>query len=252
MKSMDCGEVVDLLAAYCDDELTAEDRQAITAHLHVCPACSAALAGLENLRSQIKSAGNHPLPSGFAEQIATSLQAVPVETPSNPWRRYAAIAASHILAVALGGLLAAVLLVRSDSTARLTSDVVAAHVRSMLTEQPVQVASADTHTVRPWFAGRIAYSPPVKDLGAQGFPLIGGRVDYIAEKTVAAFVYGRRKHRITLFVVPADQLTTAASFQAARAGYNVAAWRDATFAYIATSDLNVAELDEFAGHVRGG
>jgi anti-sigma factor RsiW len=251
MKSVDCGEVVDLLAAYSDDELTAEDRQAINTHLHECPACTRALADLESLRSQIKAAGNYPMPSGFAERIASTLQSAPMEAPSSPWLRYARIAASHILALALGGLLAATLLGRIDANIRLTDDVVAAHVRSMLNEQPVQVASADTHTVRPWFAGRIAYSPPVKDLGAQGFPLIGGRVDYIAEKTVAALVYGRRKHRITLFVVPADQVAAMANFQA-RNGYNIVTWRDAAFAYIAASDLNSAELDEFAAHIRGG
>jgi anti-sigma factor RsiW len=252
MRSLDCAEVADLLAAYSDDELTADDRQAITTHLHECRTCTAALADLESLRSQIKAAGTHPMPAGLAERISATLRSAPAEAPSSPWRRFAQIAASHLLALALGGMLAAALLGRSDDTARLTNDVVAAHVRSMLSEQPVQVASSDTHTVRPWFAGRIAYAPQVKDLGGQGFPLIGGRVDYVADKTVAAIVYGRRKHRITLVVMPAGQVAAAASFQAARHGYNIVAWHDATFAYIATSDLNAAELDEFAAHIRGG
>jgi anti-sigma factor RsiW len=252
MRSMDCAEVVDLLAAYSDDELTAEDRQAISTHLHHCPACTRALADLESLRSQIKAAGNHPMPAGFADRIASALQSAPAEAPLNPWRRYAAIAASHLLALAVGGMLAAAVLGRAETNTRLTNDVVAAHVRSMLSEQPVQVASSDTHTVRPWFAGRIAYSPQVKDLGPQGFPLIGGRVDYIADRTVAALVYGRRKHRITLFVFPVDQISAASSFQAARNGYNIVAWRDAAFAYIAASDLNAAELEELAAQLRGG
>jgi anti-sigma factor RsiW len=138
-----------------------------------------------------------------------------------------------------------VVMARIDSGERVVNDVVSAHVRSLVNGQPTQIASADPHVIRPWFGGKVTYAPQVKDLAAEGFPLQGARVDYVPPQTVAAIVYSRRLHRITLFALP-NERGAPAGVETSRQGYNVAAWRDANFSYYAVSDLNRAELEAFA------
>ena len=116
-------------------------------------------------------------------------------------------------------------------------------MRALLSGHVADVASTDRHTVKPWFNGRINFSPPVNDLVQQGFPLVGGRVDYIDGRTVATLVYGRRKHVIDLFVWPSSQAAVSGT-QSAN-GYNVVLWSAAGMSYAAASDLNAAELKQF-------
>ena len=125
-------------------------------------------------------------------------------------------------------------------------EIASAHVRSLLGEQLVQIATSDSHTVRPWFAGKVPFSPAVIDLADRGFPLLGGRVDFVLDQPAAALVYERRKHRINVFVVPQDRLPVSVPFHTVYNGYNVLAWRDRGFAYFSVSELNPAELQEFA------
>jgi anti-sigma factor RsiW len=112
------------------------------------------------------------------------------------------------------------------------------------------VASSDQHTVKPWFNGRIDLSPPVTDLAAQGYPLVGGRLDYLNRRPVAALVYKRHQHVINLFVMPAEGGVVPANAAASLNGYNLRHWREGALRFWAVSDLNAAELEEFERLVR--
>ncbi|TAK87669.1 MAG: anti-sigma factor [Betaproteobacteria bacterium] len=134
-------------------------------------------------------------------------------------------------------------LARSDAGERL---LVSAHLRSMMSPHAVDVASSDSHAVKPWFSGRLRYAPPVEDFAAQGFTLVGGRLEVFEEEAVAALVYRRKEHLINLYVLPTKQAGRLAPHGDARHnGFNIAARRDGEFTYIAVSDLNTTELNEF-------
>jgi anti-sigma factor RsiW len=119
---------------------------------------------------------------------------------------------------------------------------VSSHVRALLSGHATDVISTDSHTVKPWFNGRIDFSPPVIDLAGQGFPLIGGRVDYVGHRSVAALVYGRRKHIIDLYVWPSQSNI---SGDKSLNGYNVVRWNKDGMFFLAVSDLNNLELQQF-------
>jgi len=130
----------------------------------------------------------------------------------------------------------------NGEAARLEQDVLAAHVRSLLQDSPIQVASSDAHTVKPWFAGRIDFSPEVRDLAADGFPLLGGRLDYVGGRRVGAVVYKRRLHTISVFMWPRVTAGEAAPHLVTRNGYNLLAWSHGGVDYWAVSDLSGGDL----------
>jgi anti-sigma factor RsiW len=133
---------------------------------------------------------------------------------------------------------------RRPTGADLASNVLADHIRSLLGSGPVEVASSDQHTVKPWFAGKLDFSPEVKDLQAQGFPLAGGRVDYLDGHRVAALVYHRRLHVITLFIWPVGSAAVSAS-SVSQNGYHLLHWTDSSMNYWAVSDVSIGELENF-------
>ena len=242
---MDCNELADLIDAYVDGELTAPQHAAVAQHLGECPACARAIATREVLRSRIREAGGHSLPSGLAERVSLALTDVDTRTGSlQPLRRHPWwLLGTHAAAAAIGAL--ALFFWFSDVGGKsVRSDVLSAHLRSLAAEQLGPVASSETHAVRPWFAGKIDFSPPVADLSAAGFPLIGGHIDYIGGRPAAALAYGRRLHRISLFILPVTA-TPSVSPETSQLGYQIVSWQDGTFAYWAVSDLNRAELTDF-------
>lgn len=263
MIRMDCAEVRDLLAPYADGELPEGERGAIGLHLASCPECAAALGEIEVLSATLRRAGTFALPDGLEERLRLAAKREGEARPAPLWPRYAALAASHLAVAALAAALAIGWHSGEALRTQAVGEVVSAHVRSTLAESPVQVASADTHTVRPWFTGKLAFAPPVRDLSDAGFPLAGGRLDHVLGSPAAALVYGRRKHRLNLFILPKDE-TGGADLSAGRAGFgpaggvnqltrngfNIAAWSDPAFTYVAISDLNGAELAEFAALFR--
>jgi anti-sigma factor RsiW len=139
---------------------------------------------------------------------------------------------------------------RAARTDAIVSQVVANHVRSLLAAQLVDVVSSDQHTVKPWFDGKIDFAPEVRELSANGFPLVGGRLDYLEGKTVVALVYQRNKHPINLFITPEPTSRSRSPTVITRRGYNVFSWINSGMKYWAVSDLNATELREFAELVR--
>jgi anti-sigma factor RsiW len=134
---------------------------------------------------------------------------------------------------------------RPSSEQQLAQEIVSSHVRSLMASHVMDVVSTDQHTVKPWFNGKLDFSPPVKDLAARDFPLVGGRLDYLGGRSVAAVVFERHKHIINLFVWPAKKEDSKATSVAPGQGYNLIHWSAAGMVFWAVSDLNEKELMEF-------
>ena len=239
------------LLAYFDGELDAVSSSAFETHLESCSECRSALDSEEALRASIAKANLYETaPASLHRAIAAKLPAAPSARPSvaqptgsSSWR-WLALAASFLLVATLGWQL-----FQHFAGPQRNSAVVAAaldaHLRSLQAGHLADVPSTDQHTVKPWFDGKLDFAPPVHDFSNDGFALLGGRLDVLDGKTVAALVYGRRKHIINVFVWPAD-----ASARATRTGesqgYHWVAWRNGGFDFLAVSDVNAADLQQLS------
>jgi anti-sigma factor RsiW len=235
--------------AYCDGELDPasaiefERRLALDEHL------KARYLRLLALRRGVRSLPPFDVPSGLQDRIKAALdaerpsQAVsasPMVRPRQRSRSFQALAAAAVF----GAVISSSVLLTLDRYNRreeVASQVVAGHIRSLLASQPFDIASSDRHTVKPWFTSRLPESPQVPDLAAQGFVLLGGRVDVIGKNPVATIVYKHAAHTVSLTTLRPGQTVS----DQAISGYNVRSWSDADFTYIAVSDLPSADLATF-------
>jgi anti-sigma factor RsiW len=151
--------------------------------------------------------------------------------------------------VLVGGSLAW-LLSRRPAEELVAREVVSSHVRSLMANHLVDVASSNQHTVKPWFNGQVNFSPAVKNLDGKGFSLVGGRLDYVNDRTVAALVYKRREHVINVFIWPSTTAGDSAPQSTQRQTFRLIHWKDAGLTYWVVSDLNEAELQEFVELIR--
>jgi anti-sigma factor RsiW len=238
----------ELIEAYMDEELDPGLSASVEEHLSGCPSCSEVHTRFREQKTNIRSAAPYyTAPTGLERSVRDALrQAMANETKAaaspGPWR-WLAIAASILLAISLSWNL------RPSQRRTAEKDLVAQnilddHIRSLIGTHLLDVPSTDQHTVKPWFNGKIDFSPEVKDFASQGFPLVGGRLDYVMDRDVAALIYRRRQHVVNVFTWPADSTLTSQS-QFSRNGYNVIHWTHGSMTFWAVSDIALTELTQF-------
>ena len=241
---MNCTEVDRVIDAYADDELGSDEAAGARAHLDVCPACRQRVAARAPLGRLIRRVPYYAAPDRLRVAVATSRRPTRVSPQLLAW------AATVALVVSLGSG-AVIRTVRARQAAAATTavaqDVVASHVRALMGAHLFDVRSTDQHTVKPWFLGKLDFSPPVDDLVPLDFPLVGGRLDYLAGRPVAALVYQHRQHTINVFVWPAADTGEAPADTRALRGFQVRHWTRDGMTFWAASDLNDMELDQFVG-----
>jgi anti-sigma factor RsiW len=245
---MTCNEVHPLLHAYIDDELDLATALQIEKHLPECSKCRQELEAARVIgRALAQPAVYFPASLAQRDQVTRAIRAElrQTETPSEAraaalwWRR----------PMAFSGLAAALLLIAVSVVMYFppaaprgqVDELVASHVRSLEANHLFDVESTDQHTVKPWFDGKIEFAPPVIDLSGDGFPLIGGRLDYLQQGKVAALIYGRNKHIINLFIWPGE----ASPQTDVEHGYNLIRFTCKGMVCWAVSDLNAGELQQF-------
>jgi anti-sigma factor RsiW len=241
---MTCDEANILLHALIDDELDAGHAREVEEHIGGCASCAAELAVFREMNKAVADADlRYTAPSALRRRIEASLpQAAAPPSRRAVLRGFALGSAAS--AIAATGLVAIVL--REGDEQRVLSDVVSAHLRSLQAGHLTDVVSTDQHTVKPWFNGKIDVAPPVIDLTALGFTLVGGRLDYVDARPIGAVVYRRRQHVINLFVAQTTQMEHRAPRTETFQGYNIRYWSDRGLNFWAVSDLGADELAEFS------
>jgi len=238
----DCGKLL-LLQAELDGELDAAQAAALAEHRAGCPVCKRNEAFLSAVHGALRNATYHRASPELLRAVASRIGMDPVPPPRRrwaiPWQGLAGFGAGAALAVAI------VLTLLPTGRPALIAALVDDHVRALQPGHLLDVVSTNQHTVKPWFDGRLDFAPPVKDLAAAGFPLVGGRLDYVHGRNVAVLVYSRGKHLIELFVWPAARASEEPA-RATRDGYNVLHWTANDMSLSAVSDLAPAGLEEFA------
>ena len=242
---MNCKTTEDLLDGYADGELDLVNHLQIDEHLKTCPACKRIVENISAVKFAMSDAalyfGASP---DLRNRIKSALPADKSISASGIWQwRWIPVLAA---AVAIVILIFLFLPHGSSNEDILAKEVVSGHVRSMMANHLTDVPSSDQHTVKPWFEGKLDYSPPVIDLATIGFPLVGGRLDYAGNRPVAALVYKRRQHSINLFVFPSTGNSDIGTAISTQQGYNLIHWNKSGMTFWAVSDLNLDELQEFA------
>jgi anti-sigma factor RsiW len=243
---MTCDEAEILLHALLDGELDAGHAREVEDHIAGCPACAAKLKAYREMSTVIAGADlRYAAPAGLRRRIEASLPQAqaPTRAPSRRSVLRGFAMGSAVSAIAATGLVAIVL--RNDDQQRIESEIVSAHLRSLQAGHLTDVISTDQHTVKPWFNGKLDVAPPVIDLTAQGFTLIGGRLDYVDARAIGAIVYRRRQHVINLFVAQTASTESRSPKMETIQGFNIRRWSDRGLNYWAVSDLAADELAEF-------
>jgi len=262
---MTCDEAIKLMDGYLDGELDPITSQTIEQHLRECGRCDQAY---KTQGSLIRAIGNatpyFKAPAELRERIQSSLRKETTGQPVRNGVRGAQVlsykrereprsilseAPWNWLGLAAAIILAAVIVLnvvpRLGADQFLATQLIASHVRSLMANHLTDVASSDQHTVKPWLDAKLDFAPPVVDLSSEGFPLVGGRLDYLDNRPVAALIYQRRKHFINFFVWPAGADAARSTKAMTREGYQLLHWKDSDFNYWAVSDVNEKELQEF-------
>ncbi len=248
---MKCEETARLIDAYLDGELDLTVSIGVEEHLAVCPACREKLESKQILTTLIQEEAPHFMASPFlATRIRASLRAEKAASKKTSWWQSLPTAWIYSgLGATLAVILLAVVVSGPIETSPLAYEAISNHVRSLQVNHLMDVASTDQHTVKPWFAGKLDFSPQVIDLGPSGYPLIGGRLDVLDHRNVAAIIYQRRKHYINLFVWPADKSALADRVYE-QDGYHVLEWTKSGMNYVAVSELGDKELREFTEMIK--
>ena len=251
---MNCQECHEYIDAYIDSELDVAAAIIVKQHLRDCAECQQLLESRKVVVALLKNPEiSFEVPDALFGKIQSVLPAVRSDVKRRRGGRFVfswfavplALAATVAVMLGLAFLNQGGMFDRSRGNA-LAQDVISSHVRSLLATHLLDVPSTDQHTVKPWFDGKIKFSPPVRDFADQGFRLIGGRLDYINGREVAALVYQRRLHIINLFIWPSESSPTTAAESFAKDGYNVLHWNRDGFEFWAVSDVSAGDLRAFA------
>ena len=255
---MNCDECEVMLHALIDDELDAGHARDVEFHAAICVGCGEKLKAYRVMRDAIAAADlKEKAPASLRDRIEAALpkpsariiplaQIIAPRKVFKPSRRtfFGGFAVGSALSAAVAASLVLTVF-RNDQNQQVADEVVSAHIRSLQTDHLMDVETSDQHTVKPWFNGKVDVAPPVIDLTAQGFTLLGGRLDYIDGEPVASVVYQRRKHVINLFVAQRLGAKHASAITATIQGYNVRHWSEEGLDFWAVSDLAGDELNEF-------
>jgi anti-sigma factor RsiW len=248
---MTCEEALPLLDAHVDRELDLATDREVERHLAGCERCASEIEAIRALKAALRSSEQDlRAPDLLRRKIEHALgsrsQTDRAPAPRNT--RWLPSASSIAIPAAIAALLVLVLMprmFRSNENDFIQREVVAAHVRSTQVNHLMDVASSDKHTVKPWFAGKIDFSPPVTDFQAEGFKLVGGRVDYLDDRAVAALVYQHGPHIINVFVWPSAQSESAPAMLT-RSGYNLDHFSHGGMQYWMASDMSADEMQKLA------
>jgi len=247
---MTCAQCRELLDAYIDGELPGEDMAAVREHIASCQECANEHASLVATSRRIgETLVKYEAPDVLKARIRVALAQRDPLAPDAPSAK-----AMPVRRLAFGGIGIAIAssiltfaLVRGATPeSSLTDELVSSHIRALMPGHLTDVASTNQHNVKPWFNGRVDLSPPVPSLDSTGFPLIGGRVDYVQGRAVPVMVYGRRQHLIDVYAWPnARERSDAEMSESTRNGYNVIGWHANGLSLEAVSDLNRPALEQF-------
>lgn len=246
MNKPDCTVCQTLIHGYLDQELDPPTTANVAGHLAECVDCARLHDQARRLKVSVKrQVPYYPAPKALTESVLAAV--APRTSAVERWRTWlapvfsaAALALAVVLYVATPG---------SDQP--LMDEAVSSHVRSLMGEHLNDVVSSDRHTVKPWFTGKLDFAPPVFDYAAQGFPLLGGRLDYLQHQTTAALSYGRAKHIINVFILPTPEADKPPQSQSIR-GFNVVSWQTGHMRFVLVSDLEKSELEAFSQLLRNG
>ena len=249
---MDCTNTRTLLDTYLDGELDPVRNLEIEEHLHGCARCSQSYSDRQVIRGGLKTESLYfKAPADLEKRIQRSVrQAAKAEKPARWFSESWFKIATPLTAAALVVLLLVPYFGDSSSDQLLTQQVVSSHIRSLMVDHLADVRSTDEHTVKPWFNGKLDFSPPVNDLARDGFPLIGGRLDYLNNRPVAALVYQRDKHVINVFIWPSEKSAPSGAPINTQQGYHVIRWASAGAIFWVVSDLEANQLAKFADLLR--
>jgi anti-sigma factor RsiW len=259
---MKCDDSRIYLPAYLDDELDLAESLRVQKHLTECADCRRAQDAQLALRSALRDPDLYAHPSAdLSKRIEVAVRrAAKADAQSHHSSWFESLrlesfrwvpAAAALLIVTTIGALFVMNSLRSSHQQFIASAVLAGHIRSLQADHLVDVPSSDRHTVKPWFQGRLDFSPPVPDLSKLGWTLIGGRLDYVDGRPVAVLVYRRQMHNINVFLWPNHGAADDAIKQQDAQGYQILHWNGAEMTYWVVSDLNNAELIEFGRDLRG-
>lgn len=239
---MNHDDAAKVLDAYLDGELELTACMALEEHLAGCETCRAMMERQQELIDSIRTeTPRYEAPPFLKTRIRAALRE---QSPAAPGLHWKTLLYKWMFPVAALLLILGFILFRWTETPDLVREAMADHVRSLEVSHLMDVASTDQHTVKPWFAGKLDYSPPVVDLATAGYPLVGGRLDVLDNREVAALIYQRRKHSINVFVWPATGQSLPGHLYTLN-GYHVLAWTKSGMSFIAVSEVNEAEFRDF-------
>jgi len=253
---VNCAQTQNLLHAYVDGELDLVRSLEFEHHIADCAACAETLKANQALHTALASASlYHRAPAGLQARILADAGASSPSAPSphrlRPHHIRIAVAASlAFFALGLLGAIGLILARYPPAADQLAQDAVSSHIRSLQVAHLTDIASSDNHAVKPWFDAWLDFSPAVIDLKEEGFPLTGGRLDYLENRPVAALVYQRRKHAINLFTWPSTRTVDSEMRTRERHGYHLVEWSQRGMTYCAVSNLNETELKQFGELLR--